>query len=592
MSADRDGIVTIEISGDEMTAIAFVMPPQGNGKPVSVADVKQSLQDAGVVFGIVNNERIQAFLEQGKTSLVDFMTAAGTPPGHGTDATVEYSWKKEADAIMKDDDGKVDLRELNVVKSVAQGEVVARRTPPTRGEEGVTVTGKKTPGEWGSDVALKAGANVNVSEDGTTFVAALGGSPKLSGGVISVDPVYIVNGDINYETGNINFAGALEIKGNVLDGFIVRAGGNISIGGNVQAADVYSEGDIAVKGGILTRKQTAVAAKGSIFAKYIENSTIEADKDVVADRAIINSSVRSNGMVICTSREGKIIGGEVMAFTEIRARQLGTESETPTTLRAGFKHDVYNTMAEAEHGLEKINYDIDRIQKMLGAAKSAKPEVVAELKNAVAKLETDKTALLQKLAGMRVRMQVNPFATVKAQDIIHRGCMVYIGASREKITKVMRSATLLSDREGGISLSSYDELTRSIKTVNVGSKEKKKTVLIVDDTKFMRMKLRNILENGNFKVLAEAEDGVQAVSLYQKHNPDVVTMDITMPNMDGIMSLREIRKFKPEARVVMISALGQKDKVKDSLVAGAMDFILKPFIPEKVIEIITRVANK
>jgi two-component system chemotaxis response regulator CheY len=126
----------------------------------------------------------------------------------------------------------------------------------------------------------------------------------------------------------------------------------------------------------------------------------------------------------------------------------------------------------------------------------------------------------------------------------------------------------------------------------VGTKEKKKTVLIVDDTKFMRSKLRNILECGNFKIAGEAEDGQQAVAMFERLKPDVVTMDITMPNMDGISSLKEIKKFRPEAKVIMISALGQKEKVRDSLVAGASDFILKPFVPEKVLEVITRIADR
>ena len=592
MAVDKNGTVKIEISGDEMSAIAFIMPPEGSGTPASVADVKRALEQAGVIYGVVSNERIQAFIGQAVIEPVDFMAASGTPPGHGADASAAFMWTKDADIITKDEKAKIDLRELNLVKSVVKGEVIARRTPPTRGEEGVTVKGTRTPGEWGSDVVLKAGANVKVSGDGTEFVADIDGSPRVAQNTVSVDPVYVVNGDIDYETGNINFAGALEIRGNVLDGFIVKAGGNISIGGNVQAAEVYSEGDIVVKGGILTRKQSAVAAKGSVFAKYIENSIVEAEKDVVSERAIINSSVRSNGMVICSSHEGKIIGGDVMAYSEIRAKQLGTESETTTVLRAGFKFDVYIAMAEVEAKLETALTESERVKRALAQAKTAKPEAIAKLKEALASLEAEKANLSQRLAAMRIRMQVNPFATVKAAEAIHPGCMVYIGASRERITKHLKFATLMSDREGGIAMSSYDELTRKIKTVNVGTKEKKKTVLIVDDTKFMRSKLRNILECGNFKIAGEAEDGQQAVSMFERLKPDVVTMDITMPNMDGISSLKEIKKQRPEAKVIMISALGLKEQVRDSLVAEASDFILKPFVPEEVLEVISRIADR
>jgi uncharacterized protein len=592
MGTSRNGNVLVEISGDEMSAVAFVLPPDNGGEHVKVVDVKKAMKEVGVVFGVVNDERMLAFLEEGKTNPVDFMAAAGTLPGHGADASISFPWKTDAVEAMRDDKSQVDLRELNLVKSVDKGEVIAAKVPPSRGTEGTTVTGKKTPGEWGTDIALKAGANVTLTGDGTQYVAAAAGSPKLAGGIISVDPMYTVNGDVDYSTGNINFSGALEIRGNILDGFIVKAEGNITVSGNVQACEVQSGGDIMVKGGIITRKEGMVSAKGSVYAKFIENSIVEADNDVVVERAIINSSVHSNGMVVCASKEGKIMGGDVMAFQEIKAKHLGTENETPTLLRAGYKYDVYLKLADSEQKLEKIMLELNSLQKSITSVKPGQTDVLLELKKKLTDFNAARLALQQQIAGLRTRTQVNPFATVKGEEAIYPGCMIYIGSSKERVAKQLRFATLSSDREGGIALAAYDEMSRTIKTFSVGTKEKKKTVLIVDDAKFMRNKLRNILENGNFKVIGEAEDGGQAVQMFGKLNPDVVTMDITMPNMDGLSSLKTIKMSNPNARIIMISALGQKDKVKESIIAGAMDFVIKPFVPDRVIEVVTRVANK
>jgi uncharacterized protein len=592
MSPAKDGNVIIEISGNEMTANAFVLPPENDGKPVKVVDVKKALREVGVVFGLVNDERMVVFLEEGKTNPVEFLAAAGQAPGHGTDASVTFPWKTDAVAAMQDDKAQMDLREINLVKSVAKGDIVAAKVQPTRGEEGVTVKGKKTPGEWGSDVAIKAGANVSVNEDGTQYVASAAGSPKITGGAISVDPMYVVSGDVDYSTGNINFSGALEIKGNIQDGFIVKAEGNITIWGNVQACEVQSGGDVLVKGGIITRKEGMVSAKGNVYAKFIENSIVEADNDVIVERAIINSSVHSNGMIVCASKEGKIMGGDIMAYQEIRAKHLGTENETQTLLRAGYKYDTYLKIADAEQKLERVMLELNAIQKNISSAKPGQQEAVIELKKRYSEFDAARLTLQQQIASLRTRTQVNPFATVKGEEAIYPGCMIYIGSSKERIAKQLKFATLSSDREGGIALAAYDEFTRTIKTVSVGTKEKKKTILIVDDAKFMRNKLRNILENGNFKVVGEAEDGGQAIQMYAKLTPDVVTMDITMPNVDGLTALKEIKKNTPDARVVMISALGQKDKVRDSIIAGAMDFVIKPFVPERVIEVVTRIANK
>lgn len=116
-------------------------------------------------------------------------------------------------------------------------------------------------------------------------------------------------------------------------------------------------------------------------------------------------------------------------------------------------------------------------------------------------------------------------------------------------------------------------------------------VLIVDDAAFMRRKLRTILEKSDMEVVGEAETGRGAIEMLDSCDPDVITMDITMPEADGITSLKAIRQARPGARVVMISAIGQKEKVKDSILAGARDFIIKPFVPERVAEVVSRVAR-
>ena len=111
-----------------------------------------------------------------------------------------------------------------------------------------------------------------------------------------------------------------------------------------------------------------------------------------------------------------------------------------------------------------------------------------------------------------------------------------------------------------------------------------KKVLIVDDAAFMRMMLKDILQKNNFEVVAEAENGKAGVAAYQKYKPDIVTMDITMPRMDGITALEQIMTFDKNARVVMVSALGKEELVKKSLLLGAKNYIIKPLDRKKVLE--------
>lgn len=113
-------------------------------------------------------------------------------------------------------------------------------------------------------------------------------------------------------------------------------------------------------------------------------------------------------------------------------------------------------------------------------------------------------------------------------------------------------------------------------------------ILIVDDAAFMRMMIKDILVKNNFEVVGEAQDGVQAVEMYKDLKPDLVTMDITMPEMDGIEALKQIKEMNPEARIVMCSAMGQQAMVIDAIQAGAKDFIVKPFQSDRVIEAIEK----
>lgn len=117
-------------------------------------------------------------------------------------------------------------------------------------------------------------------------------------------------------------------------------------------------------------------------------------------------------------------------------------------------------------------------------------------------------------------------------------------------------------------------------------------ILIADDAKFMRMMIRKILESEGHRIVGEASSGEEAIKLYASLRPDLATMDIVMPNPNGIETVRKIREFDPHAKIIMITALGQEAMVVEALKAGATDFIIKPFKPAKVIEAVDKALGK
>lgn len=116
-------------------------------------------------------------------------------------------------------------------------------------------------------------------------------------------------------------------------------------------------------------------------------------------------------------------------------------------------------------------------------------------------------------------------------------------------------------------------------------------VLVVDDAAFMRMMVKDILSKNGYEVVGEAENGAKALEKYQELKPDLTTMDITMPEMDGISAVKEIRKIDPNAKIVMCSAMGQQAMVVEAIKNGAKDFIVKPFEKDKVLAAIAKLAG-
>ena len=116
-------------------------------------------------------------------------------------------------------------------------------------------------------------------------------------------------------------------------------------------------------------------------------------------------------------------------------------------------------------------------------------------------------------------------------------------------------------------------------------------ILVVDDAAFMRMMLKDILTKGGYEVCGEAADGIEALAKYNELKPDLVTLDITMPNKDGIAALKDIKAADPSAMCIMCSAMGQQSMVIEAIQSGARDFIVKPFQAERVLEAIKKVLG-
>lgn len=117
-------------------------------------------------------------------------------------------------------------------------------------------------------------------------------------------------------------------------------------------------------------------------------------------------------------------------------------------------------------------------------------------------------------------------------------------------------------------------------------------ILIVDDAAFMRMMIKDIVSKNDYEVVGEAQNGLEAIAMYEQFKPDIVTMDITMPEKDGISAVKDIMAIDPKAKIIMCSAMGQQSLVMEAIKAGARDFLVKPFKADRVIQALDKVLGK
>ena len=328
----NDSTVSVEITDDESKALIVVVPPGPGGADISFETYMSFLRNNRVIYGI-NEDYLREFADR-PIYKERILIAEGLKPKDGRNAYMRYNFETDQKKIKlrEGTDGRIDFKDINIIKNVVEKQPLAVKMPPERGVTGRTVTGKFMPAKDGKDIPLPLGKNVHVGEDGVTIVADMNGQVVLAGGKVNVEPVYTVAGDVDLKTGNIIFLGTVVIRGNVEDGFSVKAAGNIEVNGTVSRADLDAEGDIIVHQGIAGKGAAVVKAGRSLWARFIENTNIEVGNMVVVSDGIINSNVDANKRIICRGKRASIVGGRLRASEEINAKSLGSPTSGTETI--------------------------------------------------------------------------------------------------------------------------------------------------------------------------------------------------------------------------------------------------------------------
>ncbi|MDR1175062.1 MAG: FapA family protein [Treponema sp.] len=423
-----DASVSVMITDQEMKASIRVNPPGPAGCDISFDMFMSVLQGNGVVFGI-DTEFLQQFADK-PVYKEDVQVAEGSQPIHGRDSYVQYNFDTDQNKahIQEGVNGRVDFKELNIIQNVVEGQPLAKKIPLEKGTEGKTVTGKPLPAKSGKDISLPLGNNVRIADDGVTILAGMNGQVVLASGKINVEPTYVVPGNVNIQTGNIIFLGNIIIKGNVEAGFSVKAVGNIEVNGTVESAELDAEGDIIVHQGITGKNIGRIRTSRSLWARFIENTRVEAGDMVVVSDGIVNSHVDANKRILCQGKRAHVVGGRLRATEEINVKIIGSPiSGTETLCEVGFdpksKEQMNNYFLQREtlaKGLEEIQLNL---------------KTLIALKKQHQSLPKDKEAYLQELIDKRQEL---------TEDLRH---------VNEEVEKIQESLNSMRNR-GKVSASS------------------------------------------------------------------------------------------------------------------------------------------
>ena len=399
------------ISPDEMVAAFVNLPRLPGSANYTVKEVSSSLSAAGIKVGVVE-ERLNALgkgLEAGTVKKVLIPVAAGMFPKQAVDASVEFSIAHESQSGTVSKDGSINLRERSGFPSVAEGDLLATTIPPVLGTPGSTVKGREIDVVGPDLIELVAGDNVRIEEAGEVqriYSEINGGvsvqkSEKMADDVttiqytLSARDVAQIAGNVDYDTGNINYNGNVEIKGTILSGFSVKATGDVAVLESVEnAVEIEAGGTVTVKQGIVGEK-TKIVAKGGVEAKFIQDARIVAGGDVVADSYIRTANVQTETVVNVTGggSSSGIIGGETWALNAIVSKNIGAEGTTSTLVCVGVLPTLFEEYNKNKEEADKASQTKLALMKALGIQK-LDLEVVAKL---VAKAPHKKEAILDYL---------------------------------------------------------------------------------------------------------------------------------------------------------------------------------------------------
>lgn len=440
---------TIRISDDRSQAFLYLAPkPEGK---YTKQELIKLLEAHGVIAGL-NTSNLAAMANKGVYDR-EICVAKRIDPVEGKDGYYEYAFEVDARHEPKiRDDGTVDYASMNVIQSISKGGLLARYHASVEGADGKDVCGNVIPVSKPKELPELTGKGIKRSDDDpNVFVATEDGKIDFKDGKLQISKIYRIKGDVDRVSGDVDFDGDLVVGGNVAAGAMIKCAGTLTIEGTVESAILYADSDIVLQRGIQGNNKGKIFCKGSIYADFLEQASIEVLGDVETN-SIINCQIHAGGKVVLTGKKGQLLGGTVHAAKGIDCKMLGNEAESKTNVHVGCEREIFTEQVQINKRVKKLNVELEKLEESQRAIE-AKLELNAQSSMPDAQLRMDLSIELEtvtdSLEAVRVQMkectdrqkeiadymQETKGSVVRVDGKVYRGVVIGIGQAMYTLEK-------------------------------------------------------------------------------------------------------------------------------------------------------------
>lgn len=451
-----DALVSVDVTKDHMKCFIVVSGPGMSGADISADAIKRSLITQGIVEQCIDEKKIEEFVDN---PVYDnpFLVAEAITPVDGKDAYLSYNFETDPKKLKAkvSESGNINYKE-NRIQNVIAGQPLATKIPAERGKGGKTVYGRYLEAKNGKDVQILLGKNVKFDKDGVTVVAEIDGEVMLFNGKITVEPVKFLDA-VNVKTGDIKFVGTVIIKGAVEEGYRVEAT-NIEVNGIVDKSYLEATGNIILSQGVFGKGEGYIKAGKSLWAKFINDTTVEVEENVIVSDSIVNSNVTAMKNIIVRGKKAQIIGGHLLATEEICAKKIGSPGGgTETTLEVGIDPRAKNRLLDLQKKQTDLTKEYDNLEldiqtleqqkKLRKKLPLEKEEKLTSLKNRNKEITTELENISNEIESIQLHLrELKAVGKVKVENIIYAGVKVYVRDVLDEVKMDVKGVTFYYDK--------------------------------------------------------------------------------------------------------------------------------------------------